>query len=41
MDRESIIYWRDKYDREEDKNDKGVEEELRANLQKNKYITKG
>jgi len=40
MNRESIIFWRDKYDREEDQYNKGEEEELRANFQKNKHITK-
>ena len=40
MNRESIIYWRDKYDREEDKYNKGEEEELRANFKKNKHLTK-
>lgn len=40
MNVESIIYWRDKYDREEDLYNKGEEEELRTNFQRNKYITK-
>lgn len=40
MNRESIIYWRDKYDREEDQYNRGEEEELRANFQKNKHITR-
>lgn len=40
MDRESIIFWREKYDSEEDQYNRGEEEELRANFQKNKYITK-
>ncbi|MGB7294576.1 MAG: hypothetical protein WBC70_03230 [Candidatus Aminicenantales bacterium] len=40
MDRKSIIYWRDKYDREEDKYNKGEEEELRANFRKSRHITK-
>lgn len=40
MNRESIIYWRYKYDREEDQYNRGEEEELRANFQKNKHITR-
>jgi len=40
MDKKSIIYWRKKYDKEEDLYTKGVEEELRVKFQKNKYMTK-
>lgn len=40
MDREFLIFWRDKYDREEDLYNKGDEEELRRKFQENQYITK-
>ena len=40
MERDSLIYWRDKYEREEDIYVKGDEEELRAKFQKRRYITK-
>lgn len=40
MDRESIIFWRNRYDREEDLYNKGDESEIRAKFQKNKYATK-
>jgi len=34
MERDSLIYWRDKYEREEDLYVKGDEEELRARFKK-------
>lgn len=40
MKKQDILYWRDKYDKEEDLYNKGDEEELRAKFQKNKYTTK-
>lgn len=40
MDREFLIFWRDKYDREENLYNKGDEEELRRKFQENQYITK-
>ena len=40
MDKESIISWRDRYNKEEDLYNKGDEEELRSKFQENQYITK-
>lgn len=40
MNREEIIFWRDKYDREEDKYVTGTEEELRAKFRENRHATK-
>jgi hypothetical protein len=40
MERDALIFWRDKYDAEEDLYNKGEEEELRAKIQKNQYVTK-
>jgi len=40
MNREEILRWRDKYDKEEDLYNKGVEEELRIKFNKNNCIDK-
>lgn len=40
MDREEIIFWKGKYDREEDRYVTGTEEELRAKFGENRYATK-
>lgn len=40
MNREEIIFWRDKYDREEDKYVTGTEEELRPKFRENRHATK-
>jgi hypothetical protein len=40
MDREEIIFWKGKYDREEDRYVTGTEEQLRANFHENRYVTK-
>lgn len=40
MKKQDILYWWDKYDKEEDLYNKGDEEGLRAKFQKNKYMTK-
>jgi len=40
MDKKAILFWRDKYDREEDLYNKGEEEELRGKFRKNGHITK-
>jgi len=40
MDRDTIIFFRDKYDREEDLYTRGDEKELRDRLRKNNYLTK-
>jgi len=40
MDKKEIIFWRNKYDKEEDLYNKGLEEELRKRFQKRKLITK-
>ncbi len=40
MNREEIIFWRDKYDREEDLYNKGTEEELHAKFRRNQHVTK-
>jgi len=40
MDKDSIISWRDRYNKEEDLYNKGDEEELRSKFQENQYITK-
>ncbi len=40
MDHGKIIFWSEKYDREEDLYTKGTEEELRAKFRKNRYATK-
>ena len=41
MDREEVIFWRDKYDREEDLYNKGIEEKLRAKFKEKRHFTKG
>ena len=40
MDREEIIFWKAKYDREEDRYVTGIEEELRARFGENRHATK-
>lgn len=40
MNREEIIFWRDKYDKEEDRYNKGTEEELRSKFKENRCVTK-
>lgn len=40
MDCDEIIFWRDKYDQEEDRYNKGIEEELRAKFRENGCATK-
>lgn len=40
MDRDEIVSWGDKYDREEDKYVTGTEEELRAKFRQNRRATK-
>lgn len=40
MDKKAILFWRDKYDKEEYLYNKGDEEELRGKFRKNGHITK-
>lgn len=40
MDKDEIIFWRDKYDESEDSYNKGLETDLRKKFQENQYITK-
>lgn len=40
MKKQDILYWRDKYIKEEDLYNKGDEEELRVRFQKNRHMTK-
>jgi len=40
MNKKEIIFWRDKYNKEEDLYNKGLEEKLRDKFQKNNQITK-
>lgn len=40
MNKDEILFWNDKYDKEEDLYNKGDEEELRQKFQQNKYLTK-
>jgi hypothetical protein len=40
MKREELIYWKNKYDKEEDLDNKRDEEELRKKFQENRFITK-
>ena len=40
MNKKEIIFWRNKYNKEEDLYNKGLEEELRKKFQKNNQITK-
>jgi len=40
MDREEILYWKGKYETEEDLYTKGDEEELKEKFRKNKYLDK-
>ncbi|MBW2061962.1 MAG: hypothetical protein JRI95_10430 [Deltaproteobacteria bacterium] len=40
MDKEEIIFWRDRYNTEEDLYNTGIEEELSSKFQQNKMITK-
>ena len=37
---EELIYWKNKYDKEEDLDNKRDEEELRKKFQENRFITK-
>lgn len=41
MEKEEILFWRDKYDKEEDLYNKGDESSLRRKFQKNCYMGKG
>jgi hypothetical protein len=41
MDRKEVIFWRDKYDTEEDLYNKGTEEKLRAKFKEKSHLTKG
>jgi hypothetical protein len=40
MNAEELRFWRNKYDKEEDAYNKGIEEELRAKFQKDGFVTK-
>jgi hypothetical protein len=40
MTKDEILFWRNKYDKEEDLFVQGVEEELRRKFRKNRFITK-
>lgn len=40
MNKKEIIFWKNKYDEEEDLYNKGLEENLRKKFQKNKLVTK-
>lgn len=40
LTKEEILHWLDRYNKEEDLYNTGLEEELRANFRKNKFITK-
>jgi len=40
MNKKEIIFWRDRYNREEDLYNKGLEEKLRNKFQKNTWVTK-
>lgn len=40
MEKQEIFYWRDKYDKEEDLYNKGLEEELQKKFNRNGYVTK-
>lgn len=40
MKKEELIYWKNKYDKEEDLDNKRDEEELRKKFQENRFITK-
>jgi len=40
MTKGEIVFWRDKYDKEEDLYNKGEEERLRKKFRKNRFITK-
>ncbi len=40
MNRDELLYWKNKYDKEEDLYNKGDEEELRKKFQENNFITK-
>ncbi len=39
MNKIELLWWKDKYDKEEDRYNKGDEEELRVRFQTNKFIT--
>jgi hypothetical protein len=40
MNKDELLFWKNKYDKEEDLYNKGDEEELRTKFQKNNFITK-
>lgn len=40
MNKEELLFWKNKYDKEEDLYNKGGEEELRKKFQENNFITK-
>ena len=40
MTKKQLLYWKERYDKEEDLYNTGIEEALRKRFQKNKYITK-
>ena len=40
MNKEELIFWKNKYDKEEDLYDKGEENKLRKKFQENNFITK-
>jgi hypothetical protein len=40
MDRDEIIFWKEKYEREEDQYNTGIEEDLRKNFKKKRHATK-
>ena len=40
MNAEELLFWRNKYDKEEDAYNKGIEEELRTKFQKNGFVSK-
>lgn len=40
MNKDELLFWKNKYDKEEDLYNKGDEEELRKKFQKNNFITK-
>jgi len=40
MNKKEIIFWRNRYDKEEDRYTTGLEEKLREKFQKNRFVTK-